>query len=184
MLSRQVTGLDARTATEFRQVPFSSAQSYSDIRAFAQRWETGNLLPLKRSWWYAWHCFGSRAECIYAPHAELYEWDRRFDVVIAGAIIEHLSDPVFSIGAWSRIAREAVIVPWTDIMASDELFMQPMTSWEDPLFNYAWWQLSEGLWRRVFDNVGFDVTWRESHAVHTMHSDQVVTRPVIIATRR
>ena len=33
--------------------------------------------------------FGSRARCIYAPMAELYEWpEQMFDVVMAGAIVE------------------------------------------------------------------------------------------------
>ena len=68
--------------------------------------------------------------------------------IIAGAIVEHLSDPVYSIGAWSRIAREAVIIPWTDIIPANDLFMRPITPWTDPAFFYAWWQLSEGLWRR------------------------------------
>ncbi len=50
------------------------------------------------------HKFNSRAKCVYAPMPELYEWrEQSFDVVMAGAIVEHLSDPVYAIGAWARL---------------------------------------------------------------------------------
>jgi hypothetical protein len=87
-----------------------------------------------------------------------------FDIVTAGAIIEHLSDPVYSIGAWAKVAREAVIIQFTNVVDTDELCMTPMTSWKDSNVYYAWWMLSRGLYVRAFDNVGFDVEFAVSEA--------------------
>jgi len=180
-----VTALDARSAEEFRHVPFLDSESYSNIAASKRNLTTGNLIPVKNSWWYGWHRLKSNVECIYAPHGELFEWDRSFDVVIAGAIVEHLSDPVYSIGAWARVAREALIIPWTDIVPSDELMMIPMTPWTNATFNYAWWKLSEGLWKRLLSNVGFDFSFKMSRARNNAaERDRDVQRPVIVATRR
>jgi len=179
-----VTGLDARSAHEFRRIPYAAALSYQDVTGWRRGWEADNLIPIKKSWWYSWHSFGSRAGCIYAPHAELYEWSRSFDVVIAGAIVEHLSDPIYSIGAWAKVAKEAVILPWTDMMPSEEPMMVPMLPWNGQ--EYEWWRLSLGLWRRVFDNLGFDLSSKLSSAIdhHTPSGAVRQQQPVIIATRR
>lgn len=180
-----VTGLDAASTREFRHLPYASAASYKDIVASREHWEQANLVPIKKGWWYSWHKNKSRAKCIYAPHADMYEWDIQFDVVMAGAIIEHLSDPVFSIGAWTKVAKEAVLIPFTDVAPGEDLALRPMTDMTNPEFNYAWWQLTRPLYERVFDNCGFDVAFSEGIAIHGYGPDAPsAARPSIIATRR
>ncbi len=180
MAGARVTALDARDAVEFRQVPFSSALSYNELRKFRALWDQHNLVPLKKSWWYGWHAFGSEAKCSYTTQTDLYLTDRRFDVVIAGAIVEHLSDPIHSIGAWAKVAKEAVLIPFTDIVLTEDLVMAPMTEWSDPAFNYAWWKLSAGLYRRVFANLGFDFNYVMSAA---KLDGTIGHRPTIVARR-
>jgi SAM-dependent methyltransferase len=179
-----VTGLDAATAHEFTRVPFAQSPSYQDIASHRADWTTGNLVPIKKSWWYGWHKNRSKARCVYAPIHQLYEWDQMFDVVLAGAIIEHLSDPIYSIGAWTKVASEAVIIPFTDVIEDDSLLMRPMTPWNDSTFSYLWWQLSRGLWRQVFNNVGFEVSFAVARAQNSTLSGLAdVARPTIIARR-
>jgi SAM-dependent methyltransferase len=181
-----VTALDAATTREFRHVPFAASASYQDIVGSRETLTKYNLTPTKNSWWYSWHKLSSKVKCVYAPIPDLYEWDTQFDVVMAGAIIEHLSDPVYSIGAWARVAKEAVIIPFTDVFETDDLLMRPMTPWNDPAFYYAWWQLSRGLYVRLFDILGFDVEFVTSHAKHNAAEigQQDAQRPTIIARRR
>lgn len=183
----QVTGLDAASTVEFRHMPFASTLSYRDIKQSRAIWERENLIPIKNSWWYAWHKFNSKAKCVYAPIAELYEWpEQTFDVVMAGAIVEHLSDPVYSIGAWARLAKEAVLIPFTDVLPLDELVIHPITNLDDPNVFYVWWHLSRGLYIKIFDNLGFDVTFAEAYAIHNDDTagSTLAKRPSIIATRR
>lgn len=183
----EVTGLDAATAQEFRHVPFAQSWPYRDIAGWREDWTRRNLIPIKKSWWYGWHKTKSNARCVYAPISELYEWDHTFDVVIAGALVEHLSDPVYAIGAWAKVAREAVILPWADVVVDDTLLMRPVSSWTDPKAStLMWWQLSAGLYSQLFDNLGFDSTFEIAKAVYNdgPEAPQAVQRPTIIARRR
>jgi hypothetical protein len=111
---------------------------------------------------------------------------RTFDVIIAEAVVEHIADPVSAIGFWARIAKEAVLIPFTTIFDTDDLVMKTITQWDDSSMAYAWWELSRGLYERVFDNLGFDVRFvQNANAIfHSPDGDINGIRPSIIATRR
>jgi hypothetical protein len=123
-----------------------------------------SLIRLKNSFWYAWHDLNSNVEVVYAPLADLPFWGRKFDIVIAGAIIEHLSDPVTVIGNISQLASEAVIIAFTPITDTDDLAMRPVVNW-NPALDYSWWELSRGLYKYVFANLGFLVEFVDARAV-------------------
>lgn len=55
----------------------------------------------------------------------MYAWERKFDVIFAGAIVEHISDPVSAIGAFARLANEAVIISMTGVVDTDAESMHP-----------------------------------------------------------
>ncbi|MGH1587341.1 hypothetical protein ACRBEV_02015 [Methylobacterium phyllosphaerae] len=136
---------------------------------------------------HSWHKHNSKAKCVYAPLPDLYEWpEQSFDVVMAGAIVEHLSDPVYMIGAWARLAREAVLIPFTDVIPLDDLVMHPINPLNDPKIYYVWWHLSRGLYRKIFDNLGFDVQFTMAEAVPNYEGPDAkpAKRPSIIAIRR
>lgn len=186
-MGAHVTGLDAASIDEFRHVPFSDSLSYRDIQQFKDVWTQQNLIPIKNSWWNAWHKYNSKAKCVYAPMPELYEWpEQMFDVVMAGAIVEHLSEPVYAIGAWARLAREAVLIPFTDVIPVDDMLMRPITPLDNSKVNYVWWHLSRGLYNKIFDNLGFDVHYTLAQAEHhdDVNGTQLAKRPSIIAVRR
>lgn len=181
----QVTALDAMHAREFPRVPFLGSR-FTEERA---RWikDTEHYLNgLKRSFWYSWHKRVSAVDTIYAPAAQLWRWDRRFDVVLAGAIVEHMSDPVSFLGSIGRLAREAVIIAFTPVIETEELRMEPMNGWDNSAYNYSWWRLSMGLYRRVFENMGFIVerVEVEAEAVCNEYDPPVTVRhPTLIARR-
>ena len=176
----RVTALEGRSASEYCQLHFTGSPYHEDREAFdrdADAW----FETLKNGFWHGWQKNRSRSEVVYAPLSALPYWKRRFDVVLAGAIIEHLSDPVAAIWSMTRLANEAVIIAFTPVLMTDELTMTPASTWEDPKQNYTWWNLSRGLYRRIFANVGFDmelvqVTARADGVDHR--------RPTIIARRR
>lgn len=185
-----VTALDAANAREFDRVPFHDSRHHQDRADWAEAWDERWFRPLRNGFWYAWHRYSSRVEVFYAPLASLPSWDRRFDVVIAGAIVEHLADPVSAIAAWTRLARETVVLAFTDVVDSDEMLVRPMTDWKDRAVDHGWWLLSRGLYRRLFDNLGFEVEFRRATALSNpsftkAHTAQVlVERPTIVARRR
>ena len=178
----EVTGLDVASSHELTHSwPFAKSFCYQNIGEWREILQEDQEIPLKKSWWYGWHKNHSKARCVYAPHSELYEWDCMFDVVIAGQIVELLPEPIFSIGAWAKVAREAVIIAFTDVAQEEAMFMRPITDLSSPAYSYILWELSLGLYRKVFDNLDFDIEIVYSNSEHRGKSEQ---RPTIIARRR
>jgi hypothetical protein len=106
-------------------------------------------------------------------------WDRKFDVVIAGAILEHLSDPVAAIANIAGRAKEAVVIAYTPVIDDRRQFMETANDWSNPEHCFTFWILSKGLYNRVFNNLGFDVEYRRAKAVmggHTHYRETIVAR--------
>ena len=139
-----VTALDAFSASEFERVPFATIPHHLNRRAYDDQMEAW-YGTLKNGFWYSWNKNRSSVEMIYAPLARLPYWERKFDVVIAGAILEHLADPVSAIGNLARLAREAVIIGFTPVADLDAQFMQTANDWgdpADPAKTYTFWTLT------------------------------------------
>lgn len=181
-----VTSLEARSGADFTQVPHAASTYLTDRTAFVA--ETDEILrKLKNSYWYGWHKMNSRAEVVYAPLNDIATWDRRFDVVLAGAITEHLSDPVTAIGNLSVLAREAVIIAFDPVVDSDELTMTAGPNWNalGHRQDHTWYFLSRGLYRRVFGNLGFDTTFVDSYAIPLFAGAATpFRRTTVVAVRR
>jgi hypothetical protein len=182
-----VTALEAADTSEFRRVPAKGADYFENQRKWRDDFNRTNLTLLKNSWWYAWHKFGSKAKLVYTPIGDLYDWDIRFDVVLAGAVVMHISDPVSYIGAMTHVAREAVIVAFDDVIDTDELLIRPITGLQ-PEHDYLWWSLSRGLYKKLFDNLGFDVRFTTAtmpyFSVTVPRVKREATKTTVIATRR
>ncbi|WP_428151638.1 class I SAM-dependent methyltransferase [Brevundimonas sp.] len=181
-----VTSMEARSGADFTQVPHLDSGYLNDRPAFVT--ETDEILrKLKNSYWYGWYKTGSRADVVYAPINAAGTWDRRFDVVLAGAITEHLSDPVTAIGNLSVLAREAVIIAFDPVVDSEDMTLTAGPNWLNlaPRQDHTWYFLSRGLYRRVFENLGFDVRFEQSWAVPLFAGGAEPTpRTTVIATRR
>jgi 2-polyprenyl-3-methyl-5-hydroxy-6-metoxy-1,4-benzoquinol methylase len=150
----RVTAFDGLHSRDFERIPFTGSTFTDDRLRYIAESEI-DFNKMKNGFWHAWHKKRSSVEVVYAPVNHLWRWDRKFDVVIAGAIVEHLSDPVSFIGSLARLATEAVILAGTQVVDTDRQLMETLNAWDDPRFNYSWWILSRGLYRRIFSNVGF-----------------------------
>jgi len=177
-----VTATDMLSAVEIERLPFRDTMYHQNRTAWVQEKELW-LVTLKNSFWYAWHKYHSKVEVIYAPLDRLPFWNRRFDVVIAGAIIEHLANPIAVIGNLAGLANEAVIIAFTPVGDTDDQVMQTVNDWSSTAesHSFTWWTISRGLYRRVFNNLGFDVEFVTAKA---MTNGATFERPTIIATRR
>jgi SAM-dependent methyltransferase len=176
-----VTAIELKSVAEINVLPFQS-QTYHHVSRVV--WE-GDVERdwrfIKNAFWYAWHKYNSNIEMIYVPLSKLKYWDRRFDVVVAGAILEHLADPISTIGELSRLAKEAVIIAFTPVGEERDLLMRTANDWSRPEHYYTWWTLSHGLYERVFDNVGFDIQVLPASA---KTNGEHVSRHTIVARRR
>lgn len=176
----QVTALDALHAAEFERVPFGDSLYHLDRSAHVAQTESW-FTRLRNGFWYSWHRCGSKVEMVYAPLDRLPYWGRKFDVVLAGAILEHLSDPVAALANLAGLACEAVIIAFTPVIDSDRLFMETANDWKNPAHNFTFWVLSRGLYERVFSNLGFTIEIVPAKAKWNGHEHE---RHTIIARRR
>ena len=158
-----VTAIDASDASEFDRVQFAGSKLHQDRRAWNAELNDW-LRTLKSGYWYAHDKYGSKVETIYFPLRGLPYWGRSFDVVIAGAIVEHLADPVTFVSNIARVAREAVIIGFTPIGRTRKQVMETMNEWADPAIDHVWWRVSRGLYERLFANLGFDLEVLPSYA--------------------
>jgi len=183
----RVTALDVRSAAECPRIPFHDSLFHRDRAQWIKDHDEQLFRPLKKGFWYAWHKLNSSVEVFYAPLDQLYAWDRRFDVVLAGAIVEHIADPVSAIGTFARLANEAVIIAFTDMLDTDECVMRPAHDMSRPNVDFEWWSLSRGLYRQLFENLGFTIEIRhDPTAIHTPHEgyEKEFNRPTLIARRK
>jgi len=179
-----VTALEVFSSEEIRHLQFAGYPFHANRRQWDRDADTF-FFGLKRSFWYAWHKLNSHVEVIYTPIDSLPYWMKQFDVVIAGAIIEHLSDPVTAIGNIARLAKEAIIIAFTPIEDTDDQIMRSANAWDNPVDCFTWWILSRGLYQRIFDNLGFDLEFSESIAYRRFPEPGLCcARPTIIARRR
>jgi SAM-dependent methyltransferase len=177
-----VTSLDAYSAAEFERIPFANTTYQDDRRRFVDE-SNAWFRMLRNGYWYSWHKQGSRAEMVYAPLARLPYWGRKFDVVIAGAILEHLSDPVGAIASMASVTREALVIAFTDVAGGRGQYMETANTWAstDPSHSFTFWHLSKGLYQRVLGNLGFDVEFLPAKARLGGHEYR---RDTIVATRK
>ena len=178
-----VTATDARDARDIRLIQFHNVPFHQDRAAFLDSHEH-DLVRVKNAFWFTWHKLQSKVEVVYLPIEDYPFWTQRFDVVIAGALMEHLSDPVTAISNIAALANEAVIIAFTPVEDSDEQIMRTANDWSNSTYCYTWWTLSRGLYKRIFNNLGFSVEYATATA-RTGHGGQAVTeqRPTLIARR-
>src|SRR5205085_2664900 len=79
-----------------------------------------------------------------------------FDVVIVGAVLEHLSDQITALGSIARLTRETMVVV-TPLLQTEERIarFEPLAS--NPDYDFTWWTYSAGVYREVFQMLGFRI---------------------------
>lgn len=179
-----VTAMDVRSFLDQNRVPFINTD-YTNNKIEWAATHAPELDRQKKAFWYSWHKLSSKVQVCYNNIDELYSIDEKFDIVFAGALMEHLADPVSALGAICRVATETVVVAFTPVDdTSNELFMRQLVPWT-PETAYVWWVLSKELYTSIFNGMGFDPAFLPSSAMRRetgiIHE---VPRQTIVARRR
>jgi hypothetical protein len=157
----RVTAFETRSFYYQDRVPHDDYLYVTDKVAWAVELD-GGFKRMHNSWWYMWHDFKSRAEIVYGSLEDLILTKEKFDVVIAGAVMEHIGDPITAIGILARLAKEAIIIAFTPVFLDQDEYMKPLVPWTSQQNSFVWWGISKGLYDRVLANLGFEV---EYHSV-------------------
>jgi len=180
--AQQVTAFEIDSGSYQANIPFAGSVYMEDRRSWIGSADE-NLRRLKNSFWYCHKRYNSKVKTIYGSFFDLVLLDQKFDIVIAGALLEHIADPVSAIGLFAKLARETLVIASTPSIISEDVYMRPANAWNDPRYDYTWYELSIGMYRRVLANVGFRVA--SIHFVPMVFAleDRVAERPTIVARR-
>jgi len=180
----QVTSFDADSVERMFRLPFRESLFWKDWHAWVkenQLWLEG----LKAGYRVAHDQLGSKAQTHYGDIFQLRQlFPDGFDVTMAGAILEHLNDPVSALASIASVTRERLIIAFTPIVEHDEVLLQAATSWADPAADFTWWVGSRGMYRKVLENMGFEIE-RISPSLAFMEPEgTAVKRSTLVARRR
>jgi len=153
-----VTSFDADTTARMYRLPFRENLFWKDWPRWVEENDGSWLAGLKAAWRRAHDCLGSKAEARYGDIFQLRQmFPDGFDVTIAGAILEHISDPVSALASIATVTRERLVVAFTPILDSDEILLQAAIPMTDPVSDFTWWIGSRGMYKRVLENMGFEI---------------------------
>lgn len=124
----------------------------------------------KDSYWLSHRLLNSKAKVYYGDVYALPEELGMFDIVILGAILEHLADPIRALASVARVAKSQIVIN-TDLLDSD----QPLALFKgDPALpdnSYVFWTYSLEVYRRVLEILGFRIVRVEENMFWTCHQD-------------
>jgi O-methyltransferase len=153
----QVVSFDADSAERMYRLPFAENLYWTDWPAWVKNKQV-LLDGLKKGYRIAHGLLGSKAETCYGDIFHLRTlFARSFDVTIAGAILEHLNDPVSALASMAMVTRERLIISYTPIIESEEIILRAATPMTDPNSDFTWWTCSQGTYRKVLENMGFQI---------------------------
>jgi hypothetical protein len=179
----RVTAYETPSLANVPHIPFRSNLFYTDHPAWVKLADTGGHARLINSFWYAHHRFKSNVQVVYGDLFELADMVPPMDIVVAGAILEHISDPIRAIEIFSKIAKETIVLASTPVVETEDLILKSITKMDDPRFDYTWFAPSTGLLRRVFQNVGFRIVKIGTSRQYARFKNDWAVRPTVVAER-
>jgi SAM-dependent methyltransferase len=123
----RVTSFDAPSMIQLCQMPFLENLYFRDRDLWDKQEETGpGLRRMKNSYWYMHQRLGSTCQAVYGDIFRLYRSVDAHEIVIAGAVLEHLNDPIGAIASMARVANEAIVIAFTSVLDTDEMIAKPI----------------------------------------------------------
>ncbi len=153
----EVVSFDLDSAARMCRLPYAGNPYWAD-RAQWLAANQGMIDGVKAGYRLAHRLLNSKAKPRYGDVFELRNLEGApFDVTIAGAFLEHLSDPVSALANLAMATKERLVVAFTQILDSDEPVLRASTDLATPASDFTWWIVTSGLYRRVLENMGFAI---------------------------
>lgn len=182
----KVVSFDADHVERMYRLPFAQNLFWKDPPAWAKHPEQSWLAGLKKSYSLAHGLLKSKAQTCYGDIFLLRTLfpAKTFDVTIAGAMLEHINDPVSALANMAMVTRERLIVAFTPIAESEEIILRAATPMTDPASDYTWWTASLGMYRRVLENMGFRIERIVQSVAFVEPTGAPETRSTLVACRQ
>ena len=152
--AREVISFDLDSADRQTLLPFAGSD-YVENHDDWSRTQTAGFLSWKRSYWLCHRQLRSKARVVYGdiynPPVSL----GTFDVIILGAILEHLIDPLSALTAIARLTSDLLITN-TDFFDTEERVALFNGQVERPAMSFVFWTYSIPLYHEYMRIMGFE----------------------------
>jgi SAM-dependent methyltransferase len=179
--AREVVSFDMDDARRQHLLPFCEKDYFRNHPAWLER-QTAYIKTWHRAYWLAHRLLGSRALAYYGDVYDLPDGLGQFDIVIVGAILELLSDPI---GALASIARRAsgTIVVSTDLLETEDRIARFDGNADRPDIDFVFWTYSLGTYRHIFRMLGFEIVRTVKREFRYTHLNGMYPKTAIVARR-
>jgi SAM-dependent methyltransferase len=151
----RVVSFDMSDVRQQTLLPFKDKPYFRDRERWAEEYGA-EMESWKDAYWLCHRLLSSRAEVFYGDVYDVPPALGRFDVVVVGSVLEHLSDQVSALASISRVTGETMVVV-TPLLETEERVARFEPRASHPAQDYTWWTYSLGVYREVFGMLGFRV---------------------------
>ena len=175
--AREVVSFDLDSAERQHLLPFAGSDYVTDHAAWSRK-QTAAFGQWKNAYWLAHRLLGSKAKMVYGDVYRLPPWVGRFDVIILGAIVEHLLDPLSALRSVAAVTDDLLVIntDYFDTEAPAALFVG---SADRPADSFTFWVYSIALYDAYMRILGFERTTAHKAAFAGTRPTPDAPRPML-----
>lgn len=177
----RVVSFDLSDPRQQMFIPFKDKLYYRDYEGFMAN-HAREIEKWKNAYWLCHRLLQSRAEVFYGDIFGLPRSLGQFDVVIAGAVLEHLNDQITALASLARLTKETVVIV-TPVLPTEERIARLEPTADNPDYDFTWWRYSIGAYREILKILGFSIARITEAQYRYEHGDRLESRSTIVAVR-
>lgn len=151
--AREVVSFDLDTAKRQTLLPFTESLYVKDHETWCQV-QTESFKTWKNAYWLSHRLLGSQAKVVYGDVYQPPKSMGRFDVIILGAILEHLIDPLSALTAISGFTDDFLIIN-TDYVDDPRPIATFNGRADSPDRSFVFWTYSIAIYDHFLKMMGF-----------------------------
>jgi SAM-dependent methyltransferase len=179
--AREVVSFDMDHGGRQHLLPFVHKEYYQDHPGWVKK-QTADVQKWHNAYWLAHRTLGSRAKVYHGDVYDLPAELGQFDVVIVGAVLEHLSDPIRALASIARRCSDKLVIS-TDLVFDEEPMAKFMGRAGHPKIDFVFWVYSLGTYRHVLAILGFEIERTETYEFKFRDVEKPQPRTAIVARR-
>jgi SAM-dependent methyltransferase len=162
-------------------IPFKDKPYYCDYETFMAD-HAREIETWKNGYWLCHRLLNSKAEVFYGDIFRLPPALGQFEVVIAGAVLEHLNDQITALASLARLTKETMVIV-TPVLETEERIARLEPTADNPDYDFTWWRYSIGAYREILRILGFTIDRISESQYRYDYGDRLETRTTIVAIR-
>ena len=177
----RVVSFDLSDPRQQMFIPFKDKLYYRDYERFMAN-HALEIESWKNAYWLCHRLLNSRAEVFYGDIFRLPKALGQFEVVIAGAVLEHLNDQITALASLARLTKGTMVIV-TPVLQTEERIARLEPTADNPDYDFTWWRYSIGAYREILKIMGFSIDRISEARYRYDYGDRTETRTTIVAVR-